>query len=228
MTTLAELREKVRERADQQTSQFISDSELNGYINNSYAELYDILVASFEDYYSKLVNFTIASGDSNYAIPSDCYKIRGIDLSYDGTNWVNVARYNFAERNRIGARTRINVGLLGVNYRLLGGNLEFIPEDRAPGNYRLWYIPRYTALTSDSSILSDVLDFEEYIIVDSAIKCMIKEESDPSMLVMAKQGLKQRIDAMAANRDSAQPERVGDVSTVANRYGGTTPYYGWY
>ena len=228
MTTLAEIREKVRERSDQQNSQFITDAELNGYINNSYAELYDILVSSFEDYYTSIYPFVIASGSSDIAIPSDCYKIRGVDLSYDGTNWVNVAKFNFAERNRIGARTRINVGLLGVNYRLMGDKLYFIPEDRAPGQYRLWYIPRYTPLVNDTDVLSDVLDFDEYIIVDAAIKCLIKEESDPSMLVMAKQALKQRIDSMAANRDAAQPERVGDVSTVANRYGGTTPYYGWY
>ena len=50
--TLAELREASRQRADQENSQFISDSELNSYINQSYFELYDILVQSYgDDYY---------------------------------------------------------------------------------------------------------------------------------------------------------------------------------
>ena len=41
MVTLAQLKELVRQRADQQHSEFVSDSELVSYINNSYKELYD-------------------------------------------------------------------------------------------------------------------------------------------------------------------------------------------
>lgn len=74
MTTLAEL-EGIREQADQQSSQFISDSELTGYINNSYAELYSILVSKFEDYFMLSLDFEIASGNS-FTVPSDVTNTR--------------------------------------------------------------------------------------------------------------------------------------------------------
>ena len=225
MFTLAQLREKVRERADQQTSNFITDSELTGYINASYGELYDILVSRFEDYYSQTELFTISAGNT-HAVPSDFYKIHGMDLKLEG-QWTTVYPYNFIERNRVDSRTRSVLGRLGVNYRLMGGTIFFVPEDRAPGDYQMWYIPSYTALVNAADTLVDVLNFEEYIIVDSAIKCNIKEETDPSALIMCKQQLTARIQAMASNRDAGSPERIGDVNAASQRFGGTFPYIGW-
>lgn len=225
MFTLTQLIEKVRERADQQTSNFITDSELTGYINSSYAELYDILVSRFEDYYCQVTPFSIASGNT-CAVPSDMYKVRGIDME-NGGDWTTVYPFNFIERNRVASRTRMALGKLGVNYRLMGNTIYFVPEDRAPGNYKIWYIPKYSPLSSGTDTLSNVLDFEEYIIVDAAIKCMVKEESDPTILLMMKAQLKQRIEAMASNRDAGSPERIGDVNAAGNKFGGMYPFWGW-
>ena len=225
MFTLSQLIEKVRERADQQTSTFITDSELTGYINSSYAELYDILVSRFEDYYSAVEPFSITAGNT-HAVPASFYKIRGIDLDVDG-QWTTVYPFNFIERNRVASRTRSILGRLGVNYRLMGNTLHFVPDDRAVGSYQMWYIPSYTPLVSMSDPLSDVLNFEEYIIVDAAIKCMVKEESDPSVLLMMKEQLRKRIEAMASNRDAGSPERIGDVNASSNRFGGSFPYWWW-
>jgi hypothetical protein len=210
MTTLSELREKVRERADQQNSQFITEPELSGYINNSYAELYDILISKFQDYYCKdPVSFSLTSLNY-YPIPADLYKIRGIDVMV-GANWATVFPFNFIERNTYVSFNRPILKYPKVKYRLMGQKLIFTPADQAPGDYQLWYIPRYTPLSADSDILSDVMDYEEYVIVDAAIKCMIKEETDPSALLMIKQGLKQRIEGMASNRDSGMPQTISDV-----------------
>ena len=45
-TTLANLITAARQKADMINSTFIQDAEWTDYINNSYAELYDILVSS--------------------------------------------------------------------------------------------------------------------------------------------------------------------------------------
>ena len=67
MATLATLRNRVRQRADMENNNFVSDSEVNQYINSSYAELYDLLVAKFEDYYvADPLEFAISSGSSTY------------------------------------------------------------------------------------------------------------------------------------------------------------------
>ena len=43
---LSDLRTLVRQRADQENSQFVTDEELRQYINRGYAGLYDMLVTN--------------------------------------------------------------------------------------------------------------------------------------------------------------------------------------
>ena len=45
--TLAELRTQARNRADMESSEFVTDTELTDYINSSIAELHDILIQSY-------------------------------------------------------------------------------------------------------------------------------------------------------------------------------------
>ncbi len=80
-TSLAQLITQVRQRGDMENNNFVSDSELTGWINNSLAELDDILVTRYEDY--RLTNFLAvlpAGGGTNIiSIPSDMNKLRGVD-----------------------------------------------------------------------------------------------------------------------------------------------------
>ena len=48
---LTQLQLEVRRRSDMENSQFIKDVELTTYINQSYVELYDLLVSIYEDYF---------------------------------------------------------------------------------------------------------------------------------------------------------------------------------
>lgn len=212
MATLTDLILSARQKADMVNSTFIEDPEWTDYINNSYAELYDILVSRFEDYYSKTLSFTIASSSTSQTLPSDFYKFRGLDFNISGNDYITVRKFNFEERNKINrVLTRTLRGVSDRQYRVMGQNILIYPVDKAPGNYRLWYIPRYTPLTTGASVLGDVLDFQEYITTDAAIKALVKEESDPSALMMHKNELKLRIEAMASNRDTT-PDRIGDVT----------------
>ena len=213
-TTLAELKTRARERADQTNSTFISDSELLSYINSSYAELYDILVSRFEDYYTTSVTFSIASGNS-YSLPSDFYKLRGVDYNISGDNYVTLQKFNFHDRNGRNPNTSLFVdrGLYGnkLRYRVLANELILEPSESAVGNYKLWYIPTYTRLASDSDTVDGINGWEEYIVVDVAIKMLSKEESSTTHLDTEKEALLKRIRDMAQNRDANAPERIADV-----------------
>lgn len=211
--TLSSLRTRVRDRADMKNSNFVEDSELNQYINSSYQELYDILVSSFEDYYTlPVVPFTIASGSNYYDLPSDFYKLRGVDSSLDGSNFYTMQPFDFANRNNftqgLGVLTN---GNYRKQYRVVGSRLYFTPEDDASGDYRMWYIPSTTVLSADSSTLDGINGWEEYIVVDAARKCLAKEESDTRMLIAEKEALRQRIINMAARRDAGMPKSITDI-----------------
>lgn len=213
MATRAEIKLRARRRADMEHSTFVSDNELNEYFQGSYGELYDLLVSSFEDYYVTELPFTIASGASSFPIPTDLYKLRGVDLQINGTVYTSLQQFNFGERNaKSRAVNRVFAGQRAVVYRLMGNNVLLLPETNAPGNYKMWYIPRVTVVAADADQVSGVLDFEEYIVVDCAIKMLTKEESDISALALQKDQLLKRIEAMAQNRDAGAPQTITDVT----------------
>lgn len=312
MITLSSLREQVRQRADMQNSNFISDTELDGYINSSYKELYDIVVSRFEDYYTTSSLFTISAGNTE-ALPDDFYKVRGVDYNYGGS-FYELRKWNFNDRNILDRPYNILSSryIDYRRYRLIGNNVQIVPEDKATGDYRLWYIPFATDMvvgvlatltTQDVTYTSalglyedgngitieftsggtagaevvtvagqaisvqiedgvstsqNVVDaitgdvtasalvtaqvagsdlqtqtvfgptnlsggivqvdgqtfngWEEYIVIDAAMKCLVKEESDVSVLFGQKQALLDRIEKMASNRDAGEPEKVTDIN----------------
>jgi len=309
--TLSSLRTSVRQRADMEFSQFVTDTELDGYINNSYKELYDLVTSRFEDYYSSQLLFTVSSG-STQALPTDFYKLRGIDQMLGGVdNFIPLTKWNFGERGKANRVTGLGLnGWLRPQYRIMGGFINLLPESIAAGDYSMWYIPLcqnmvvgtvgsttiqdlyYVAqdIYSDGNLISieytntgtagaevvtvvdnaisvaiqsgvstatqiltaiqasaaaialvsvdvsgtgtntqitqaatfltgsvvqvdgdDFNGWSEYVIIDAAIKCLVKEESDVQVLIMEKQQVLARIEAMASNRDAGDPERVTDV-----------------
>src|SRR4051812_1551341 len=98
--TLLELRTKSRQRSDMENSEFVSDSELTGYINSSIAELHDILAQAYgTDYFVIPYEFSTTSGEDEYELPEDFYKLHGVDAAVNGTDFINLKRFNFNERN---------------------------------------------------------------------------------------------------------------------------------
>src|SRR5690606_3965737 len=295
---------------------FVEDSELDTYINQSAAELYDLLVTKFEDYYmADPFLFTISSGNTR-SLPSDFYKLRGLDRSLGGGQWIDVRRFNFVDRNRRSDAVYRAFGV--VKYRIVGSSLHLTPGDQVTGDYRMWYIPKPTAgvvgvLSSlvlqditytskdlyslgdtisveytvggtagsevvsvvgdaisvqiesgvstatqikaaiDASVassdlvtaaisgtgsnaqtaasagnlsggvvqvdLNDFMDYDEFIVIDAAIKCLAKEESDISALQLGKDNITKRILAISANLDSSRPDQIADVYGFNNDEG---------
>ncbi len=212
MTTLEELKEQVLQRADMVNSNFCSDTELNSWINQAASGLYDMIVSRYEDYYTTSFEFSIASGDG-YTLPNQVYKIRGLDFKISG-DWITLHTFTFEERNN--GNRQINRALLGLTnmkYKWIGNRITIIPADQAVGDYQVWYIPDITALSADDDELPpDLNRWREYIVVEAAIKCLLKEESDVSGLMAEKAEMVNRILNMAQNRDAGAPERVIDVN----------------
>ena len=219
-TTLLHLRTRARERSDMVNSKFVSDSELTAFINASYAELYDLLIMSYEDYFITSETFTLTSGDAGVrALPADFYKLKGLDYLYGGS-YVTLYPYDWNTRNlRINSPSGYYVGDLDITYRVVGSNIRFEPRTNATGTFQHWYIPSYTALSADSDTVDSVItrnNWEEYIVIDAAIKMLAKEESNTNHLNYEKQQMIKRIEAAAGDRDVDQPERVADVRRIHN------------
>ena len=60
--------------------------------------------------------------------------------------------------------------------------------------------------------------WEEYVVNSAAMDALAKEESDVSVLAAQQQALLQRIQVMAANRDTGECETVADVTRGGGMY----------
>lgn len=236
-TTLGLVRQAAQERSDLVSNDFVSKGEWNSYINKSYTELYDILVQTYSDEYFVANPYYFNTDGRNpalYALPSDMYKLMGVDLalspngSTNSNGWLTLQKFGFISRNRyIYGNTPVSyLGILNLRYRLVGSQIEFVPNPQANQGVRLWYIPRPRTLLADSDTLDGVSGWEEYVIVDSAIKAMQKEESDVSILMAQKQALMVRITAAASNRDEGQGECATDLRRIDGSYWGEGAFGG--
>lgn len=211
--TLAELKTLTRQRANMEKSQLVGDAELISYINGSATELYDLLVEKFQsDFYFKDYTFTTVNGQDLYALPTDFYVLQGVDLQMNQRVYP-LRKFNFNDRFRqdITAFYDIEGFRTNLRYRLEGNNIRFNMKPIENQSFRIWYSPVCPKLVTDADTFDGVNGWEEYIIVDAAIKCKIKEETDISELLVLKQALITRINGLAAQRDSAMPEVMTDV-----------------
>lgn len=230
--TLGQLRLNAMREADRVNSNFLTVPEWNFNINNSLFELYDLLIDTYDDYYfAQPAYFTTDGTNSNYSLPNGIlpfndqtgtpftappfYKLAGVDLGVNNspTGWVTMAKYNFIDRNQyFYPNTNSTLyGVFNMSYRVLGNQLTFIPLPSGNQPIRIWYIPRMVMLLRDTDTTSSgISGWQEYVIVDAAIKALEKEESDTSALVMRKEGLRKRIEASASNRDQGRPDTISD------------------
>jgi hypothetical protein len=280
---LTELRTLTRQRADQENSQFVTDTELTRYLNNSWGELYNLIIENFnDDYFTTSSTFSLTSGTDTYDLPSDFYKSRGVDLVVASTQSIPLRRYNWAQRTR----NSVTVYARDYRYRIQKGSIVFTPSPSTNDSIKLYYIPSpkrllyktTTAITRGSStmwttgshefVVGDLItgqnflattynvdqtvtavgtntvttdldstgladptsygtiesrfDFytgwDEYIIIDSAIKMLLKEEADVTALLLQKNQLTERVITESQNRDAGEPQVVTDVVSYEQFY----------
>lgn len=308
--TTTDLRTEVRLRADMANSDFVSDWEVDRAVSQSWAQLYEQMCSSGEDYYLKYVDITATSGGFYDFDPlnnsvsgqkaTDVYQVRGVDAVYSDNCTVNLPRFNWEERNIYAATPALTPYYPITAYRVMQNPvtqrdaIQLIPDNSNGISYlRVWYYPSakpvgYTATvtnggsgftngtyyevpvnggsgagmtatvviaggaitsvvitdytsgytvpswafgftpnsiyagfpagyqTSVGTITVDSLDgrngWEEWVVVDAAIKLLSKEESDTSQLERESARLWARIMAALQNRDAGQGKRVTDVS----------------
>lgn len=221
-TTVGNIRLQAQQRCDRVNSTFITPQEWNSYINESYKELYDILIQKFGDDYFSAIPFTYTTSGtinqptnaSTYPLPNDFYKLLGAEVALnpaDPNSWVTLRKFEFIQRNLWNfPNVYTFYGITNLRYRLNGNNLYIVPIPSAGQTIRIWYAPRPNQLINDTDTLDMVSGWEEYIITDICIKAMAKEESDVTIFAAQKAALQKRIEEAAENRDIGEPETVSD------------------
>lgn len=234
--SLLSLRTQAQQRADRVNSNFVTKAEWNKYINQSAAELYDLLVTQYEDYFLASPYVFVTDGSDSYTLPNGIitssvdsvqtkpfYKLLGVDLGLGNNNnaKITIHKFDFVERNRYVYPnvTSTFFGVFNMRYRIMGDKIRFIPVPSSGQYVTMWYIPRIEQLLNDSDVLDTISAWSEYIIVDAALKALQKEESDVSVLAAEKAFLIKRIEDAAMNRDAGQPDVISNTRGWSGRQG---------
>ena len=221
LITLADLRERARDASDMTNSTFIEDAELDRYINQSLQKLYDLLVSAYgQEYYYNSEVISLTPNTDLYSLPTDFYQLIGVDLILDSTptitsNAIALQPYMFQERNRYvnSYLTADQVdGTIRMRYRLKADKIHLIPQPSGFNSLRLHYIPVMPKLSAAGDEFDGVNGWEEFAVLDTAIKMMRKEEGDTRDLRADRADIEDKLLAMAGDRDAGFPMRVTDVS----------------
>ena len=211
--TESDLRTRARRRADMENSSFVSDAEIQDYLNSSISELHDFMVKSFEDYFvsEQTYNVPIATGGVN--LPDDFYKALGVDYESGGIT-STLKAYSFSDRNIYNTPYAVVDQLARPMYKIEGSNIKLIPNNSQSGTITLFYVPlapEYTDSTPGSGLEFIIPGFIEYVVVATAIRMLIKEESDVSALERERQQLASRIIRAISPRDASGSHAIRDV-----------------
>lgn len=202
--TLATLRTRIRQRSDNEHTghAFVTDAELNQLINTSFNELYGLLVRAGL-HRAESTDTITADGSDSYALPADFYAVLGV-FRLDGNYRTMLPMHDL--------RYRGNSDVYGsaTSYRVMGSAVTLLPKPQT-GTYELWYIPIPGDLTADDDTVDGVLGWEEYLVIDCAIKVLQKEESDTRDLKEDRERIYRRIQDEAASVEATEGWRIANV-----------------
>lgn len=211
--TVGELKTIIRAQTEQDTCKYISDAELTSYIDLAAAELYDILVTQYKDYFIAFAQFSTVDGTNVYNLPANCYKIRGLEqFSNNRTELVDLIP--FENRNLWINVTYSNPPRSNLKYCVLGNSILLFPTPKQILPMTLWYVPEYPRLRTDDQLIAGVSGWEDYIIQDVCSRIAIKAEESPTPYENKKQKILERIETAARQRDIGNADVAIDNTGV--------------
>jgi hypothetical protein len=210
--TLAELREEVRQRADvEDATAWLPNAELTRYINQSIARLYDKITQADEGNFVTLTVDNTSAGSNSLGLAGDFYKLIHVEVDLGGDKPQALNRWSFKERHLYGSSGW--VAGEPIAYRLTGSILNFMPTPEAAHALSIWYIPAITDLADDADTFDGRNGWEEWVVLDAAIKVKAKEETDIGELVHERDALWADICPSVAHQDQSGPDYVQDVES---------------
>lgn len=178
MSTLAQLRTRVRSYLDEPSAVFWQDSELNNWINQSYYHYYMWVVEAYDSYFATVVNINIVANQALYILPADFFKVRLLEAIFDGFT-IPLRVYDRMEDANITSNFTFTNSYFPT-YRFIGNSFTLEPTPslgKSPG-LRLEYVPNPTTMVLDTSAPN--ADFaeqwQELIVLGATISAKMKEE----------------------------------------------------
>jgi len=211
--------------ADMRNSAFIDTTGANGtavtellrYVNLAYRDLYQQIVASKEFYFTTTFAITITAGTASYALPTDFYKLDGVDMALDNSGrYLTLKPFMFMERNKFRSGLALTVAPYGQVFRyiVVANSIQFLPLPSQTSTIQMWYTPEPVAISSLATTLALPIGSDEYMSLYIACAMLAKEESDTSALNAKRLEVIAQIRESFKDRDQGSASYVVDESTI--------------
>jgi len=114
--------------------------------------------------------------------------------------------YNYADRGKYTV-----TGATGPSrYRVQGDKLFVLPVIPS-GTLAVSFVPYFKDLVLDADALEIYNGWEEWIVLDAAMKALEKESTDTSQLFGRREATERRLIGQAQYQDRSMPESVSDI-----------------
>jgi hypothetical protein len=185
--TLTTLIDQVRKRANMENGTFVTDAEITHYINDEIHAVYSQMVNVDDGSLFATVAPTLSSvGDNAYALPSDFMRLVDVNI-YTNARWIPATAAD--PQSYYALLSDTSTGDYGTRYFLRRNNSQdryelYLFPSKLVANIGVRYIPEPEALSTGSDTLKWSSNWHLAVVLGSAIKCLVKEESDPTGLMM--------------------------------------------
>lgn len=233
---------RVRELADLVGSEVVTDNELKGYVDQSVAGLYDLLVKhSPADFFVSTVSIFGTVGTNLYDLPLDFFVLTSV-MDLQSGRWRKV--HKFQNERRAEIMNLRATGLVGTYYYRLRGRqtatggagvqtptpqIEIFPAPPAGHQFSIEYLPTVSRAENAGDVkYPGINGWEDWAVYDSVIKCLLKQRMDAGDWAAQRAMVQQRIEQLSGSRDAAEPEYQADVRDDFGRFRDDRYPRGWW
>lgn len=193
---------------------FLSDAELDRYLNEAIAELYDFRVSANPRLFASNGPQLESAGDYSWTLPNDFRQLVSVHI-YDSGNYYVAEPADISEYAELAARD--NTFVHDAKYQLREefgtGTVELylFPRISNASNIGYTYVKQAPQLETDTDEFHGTLDELQFIETAAAVKMLRKEESDTTALEAERSALWSRITNTTKDADLGAPRTVRNV-----------------
>lgn len=232
----AVLYQRIRDRLDLADSSYLDDLEVGQVCEDSYFELWDILIALMGDEAPWLrqnlvtaagvdsVDVTVANGvyrmlrlefassGSGIYLPVGSLNMTSDPIDTNARPWSDACSFRYFARRSPRADLASRAALPTT---FAAWKFYFSPVPSAVYTLRMYYVPP-PAITVQADGTYTVFpdEFPEYVVADVCAKMMDKQEGDSAPFITERERIKGRIERYAKRHQMNGPHNIADVRSL--------------
>ena len=225
--TLLELRTAVRRRSDMPGDTFVSNSEVNDYINLGVYRLTSKLIKFYTaKRFRKEVTLSTVAGQNSYSLPADHFQTEYLRVDLQGLRY-DIPRTNNAQVDTQASGSGLTWSNSGVGFGVWGEQLRFDPAPNQVHTVTHVYLATIP-VTNVSGVLKAEMDtdtdtfnsewgWHDWVVLWAAKRCLQKEESDVGSINVELEEFEQDIEAIAKDKAIGAAPKTKEVYSPTRR-----------